>query len=92
MPLDEGDVFVPPKYGVRHLGPARYIAATPGGGGWGDPLLRDPAAVLRDVMDGVVSIEAAERDYGVVIAGEPMTVNLPATITLRGGRVGDAQS
>ena len=92
VPLDEGDVFVPPKYGVRHLGPARYIAATPGGGGWGDPLLRDPAAVLRDVMDGVVSIEAAERDYGVVIAGEPMTVNLPATITLRGGRVGDAQS
>ncbi|CAN5847578.1 hydantoinase B/oxoprolinase family protein [soil metagenome] len=41
---------------------------TTGGGGWGDPLDRDPQAVLRDVVQGKVSRESAERDYGVVIA------------------------
>ena len=40
---------------------------TTGGGGWGDPLARDPRAVLRDVRDGKVSIDAAARDYGVVV-------------------------
>jgi N-methylhydantoinase B len=41
---------------------------TTGGGGWGDPLERDPAAVLRDVRWGKVSVGAARDDYGVVIA------------------------
>jgi N-methylhydantoinase B len=40
---------------------------TTGGGGWGDPLQRDPDAVLRDVVDGKVSRHAAEHDYGVVL-------------------------
>jgi N-methylhydantoinase B len=40
-----------------------------GGGGWGDPLDRDPAAVLDDVLDEYVSLEGAERDYGVVLTG-----------------------
>jgi N-methylhydantoinase B len=49
-----------------------------GGGGWGDPMLRDPQAVLEDVWDEYVSIEAAKRDYGVVITGalEDMTLAL----------------
>jgi N-methylhydantoinase B len=38
-----------------------------GGGGWGDPLDRDPAAVLDDVLDEYVSVEGAEKDYGVII-------------------------
>ena len=40
---------------------------TPGGGGHGDPLARDPARVLADVREGVVSSEAAQRQYGVVL-------------------------
>src|SRR5215813_7500808 len=40
-----------------------------GGGGWGDPLDRDPQAVLDDVLDEYVSLEAAGRDYGVVLTG-----------------------
>ena len=36
-------------------------------GGYGDPLERDPARVLDDVLDGLISAETAERDYGVVI-------------------------
>ena len=39
----------------------------PGGGGYGDPFTRDPEAVLWDVIEGYVSVEAARRDYGVVV-------------------------
>lgn len=38
-----------------------------GGGGYGDPLERDPAEVLEDVIDGYVSVSRAAKDYGVVI-------------------------
>jgi N-methylhydantoinase B len=40
---------------------------TTGGGGWGDPFEREPELVLRDVLRGIVSVESAERDYGVVV-------------------------
>ena len=40
-----------------------------GGGGYGDPLERDPQAVVHDVADGVVSRQRAEAVYGVVFAG-----------------------
>src|ERR1700726_364258 len=39
---------------------------TTGGGGWGDPLQREPELVLRDVVEGRVSLASAEADYGVV--------------------------
>ena len=39
----------------------------PGGGGFGDPMARDPEAVADDVRLGLVSPEAAARDYGVVM-------------------------
>jgi N-methylhydantoinase B len=42
---------------------------TTGGGGWGDPLRRDPALVVRDVVWRKVSSAAALRDYGVVLTG-----------------------
>ena len=42
---------------------------TTGGGGWGDPLQRDPALVVRDVGWHKVSQEAALEDYGVVLTG-----------------------
>jgi N-methylhydantoinase B len=64
-----------------------------GGGGWGDPLERDPAAVLEDVLDEYVSVAGARRDYGVVIVEGEMTVDEAATRALResmagGGAVG----
>jgi N-methylhydantoinase B len=46
---------------------ARVRFDLPGGGGVGDPRERDPRAVLRDVVDGYVSPDAARRDYGVSI-------------------------
>jgi N-methylhydantoinase B len=41
-----------------------------GGGGWGDPLQRDPDAVRQDVAAGLISLERADLVYGVVIAQE----------------------
>lgn len=55
---------LPPGHGLRFQ--------TGGGGGWGDPLERDPEIVKRDVRDEYVSIEGAYRDYGVVITGDPV--------------------
>jgi N-methylhydantoinase B len=43
---------------------------TPGGGGWGDPLTRDPDRVARDVAEGLVSPDRAERIYGVVLGAD----------------------
>lgn len=51
-----------------------------GGGGWGDPYLRDPQAVLDDINRSLVSIEGAKR-YGVVV--ENNDVNLSKTQALR---------
>ena len=36
-----------------------------GGGGWGDPALRDPAAVRADLADGKITAARAAADYGV---------------------------
>jgi N-methylhydantoinase B len=54
-----------------------------GGGGWGDPLDRDPGAVLDDVLDEYVSLAGAERDYGVVLTGslEDLTLAVDETAT-----------
>lgn len=45
----------------------KFTRPTAGGGGFGDPLERDPEDVKRDVIDDYVSIKRAELDYGVVI-------------------------
>ncbi|WP_251975900.1 hydantoinase B/oxoprolinase family protein [Salinicola avicenniae] len=43
---------------------------TPGGGGWGHPFDREPEAVLADVRRGLVSRDAARRDYGVAVIAD----------------------
>jgi N-methylhydantoinase B len=54
-----------------------------GGGGWGDPLERDPSHVLRDIRNELVSIEIAKYDYGVVIDSDNWTVDDDGTRILR---------
>ena len=56
-----------------------------GGGGYGDPLQRDPARVQRDVRMGYVTMEGARRDYGVVLHTD-MSIYEDATRLLRSGR------
>jgi N-methylhydantoinase B len=68
MTMKKGDLF-------RH--------EVAGAGGWGDPLERDPALVLKDVLNEFVSERAAREDYGVVLAGTPPVVDEAATAALR---------
>ncbi|WP_066556105.1 hydantoinase B/oxoprolinase family protein [Croceicoccus bisphenolivorans] len=54
-----------------------------GGGGWGNPIDRPVAEVLDDVLDEYISVEAARRDYKVVIDPDTLKVDEQATATLR---------
>jgi N-methylhydantoinase B len=55
----------------------------PGAGGWGSPLERELALVAKDLRDGLVTIDGAARDYGVVARGEPPVIDEAATQSLR---------
>ncbi len=57
---------------------------TGGGGGWGNPFERDPARVAHDVRNGFVSLEAAERDYGVAVDPDTFAVDEVRTAARRG--------
>jgi N-methylhydantoinase B len=57
---------------------AEAIVRTGGGGGWGDPLDRDPALVLADVREELVSRAAARAHYGVVVRDD-LTLDQAAT-------------
>jgi N-methylhydantoinase B len=52
---------------MRVLAGERFTCVGPAGGGYGDPLRRDPALVQDDVADGIISLEAARTDYGVIL-------------------------
>lgn len=80
---DGGPEFVPPAYGIRHAGPCRFWMVSQGGGGWGDPLDRDEALVLRDVRDGLVSRGAARDLYGVIVAPDGRSIDADATVRQR---------
>jgi N-methylhydantoinase B len=69
MTVRRGDVF-------------RHVLA--GAGGWGDPLERDPAAVLKDVRNELLSPERAAADYGVVVDTARWVVDEAATKRRRG--------
>jgi N-methylhydantoinase B len=58
---------------------------TTGGGGWGDPLDRDMALVVRDVAWGKVTRVGAAADYGVVIGGpdDAPVIDMKASVQLR---------
>ena len=60
-----------------------FVARTPGGGGYGNPLERTPERVLRDVANGLVSKRSAQNDYGVVIRSEMNEIDRDATRKLR---------
>ena len=70
------------KIDVLHLEPGDVLrVGTQGGGGYGDPLEREPERVLADVRAGVVSVAMARQAYGVVVDGQ--TLDGQATAALR---------
>src|SRR6202046_3822835 len=79
---------VAPAAGEPVLAGQIVRVVTTGGGGWGDPLEREPDLVQRDVIEGKVSLSAARDDYGVVLNAdggkERFAVDEAATAALRG--------
>ena len=65
-----------------HQGERLHID-TPGGGGYGEPLERDPEAVRQDVWDRRVTVPMAREQYGVVLHEPSLTVDQEATQGLR---------
>jgi N-methylhydantoinase B len=61
---------------------AEAIVRTGGGGGWGDPLDRDPEHIRSDVLEELVSRLAAREHYGVMFHGD-LTIDEAATKALR---------
>ena len=61
----------------------RVANFNPGGGGFGNPKSRPPEAVLSDYQNGLISLEAASQEYGVVIDPRSMSVDPQATAALR---------
>ncbi|GHA21684.1 caprolactamase subunit beta [Oceanisphaera arctica] len=62
----------------------RVTNINPGGGGYGPAFERDPKAVLEDVRNDLVSLEAAELEYGVALNPDCLSVNWAETERLRG--------
>ena len=65
---DGTSVPFPPMFSNTLASGELYHHVQAGGGGWGDPLDRDPERVLADVRNEKVSVEAARSQYGVVVA------------------------
>ena len=89
MPAKVGSGYILRADGSREIIPSKgdfmlyagdeigYDSA--GGGGYGDPLERDPQKVLRDVLDERVSLSSALDDYGVCI--DPVTKTVDEAVT-----------
>lgn len=76
---DERDLA---KIDVLYLKPNDVVQiSSPGGGGFGCPYERSPEKVFEDVRNGFVSIEAAQKEYGVVI--QDQVIDFAATEALR---------
>ena len=73
----------PPPYGLLKKTASHLHVASPGGGGVGDPLLREVDKVVRDVRDGLVSQQQARAVYGVVMAAGTKQADKGATDALR---------
>ncbi len=80
--LSDGERPHPKSHYVLQPG-QRVILELPGGGGYGPASERDPERVLEDARQGYISLEAAERDYAVIVNAATMEVDEAATTALR---------
>lgn len=79
----EGSAHVPLRAVDAPMAAEELRVSGAGGAGYGRPTTRDPAAVLADVLDGIVSIEAAAEVYGVVLTANGRDVDAAATARRR---------
>ena len=79
----DGTIENAPKFGLRETESIRFITQSPGGGGYGSPLQRNPEKVLRDWRDGIISERAMREIYGVALEKDRKTVDQLSTQRLR---------
>jgi N-methylhydantoinase B len=84
LPIDqaelEGKLEACPGFGLTSLkNNDAFFFPVCGAGGYGDPIERDPARVLSDVINRLVSTESAQKIYGVVIDPDTRRVNTNET-------------
>ena len=83
---------LPNLVGEQRLEPGeRIVSLSAGGGGYGDALTRDVEAVLRDVVEGFITVGRARAVYGVILTGDPakvetLVINGEATTAARAAR------
>ena len=65
----------------------RFVCIGPAGGGYGQPDARNPECVLDDVLDDLISVATARRDFGVVLRPD-MTIDIDATAATRAAHHG----
>lgn len=86
--IEDGSwINVPDVIGAAELVPGQtLVSLSAGGGGYGNPLDRDPDLVLEDVTEGWLSVERASAVYGVQLTGDPArweTLAVDAESTVR---------
>ncbi len=78
-----GETYHPPHrskdQGIAIAEGDTVTVSTPGGGGYGDPMAREPALVARDVRRGYYTVAEAEDGFGVVLDPETLAVDEAAT-------------
>ena len=84
---DGSEEELPPMFSTTIQAGDVYVHRTAAGGGFGDPLERDPLAVARDVADEKVSAGAALERYGVVVRPDG-SIDEEATREERDARAG----
>ena len=82
---------MPAKFAVTLRRGDAILHEQPGGGGFGDPLAREPARVAADVANEKITVEYARREHGVVIDAETLAVDADATAALRRARGAGSQ-
>ena len=81
--MDDAGNWLPQMLGGVQFKPGEsFVFESGGGGGWGDPLERDPELVAADVRNEFISRESAEQDYGVVVTDD-FTVDVEGTRRIR---------
>ena len=83
----DGTQTAQPTIGDVELRPGEWVRGLEsGGGGYGDPLERDPSAVLADVLERWVSSDAALELYGVVLEGRDGELRVAQAATVESRR------
>lgn len=80
---DGHDELLPSKFNLSFKRGDVFRHQSAGAGGWGDPLERDCAAVLRDVRNEMVSVQMAAEEYGVILTPDGAAVDEDATADRR---------